>query len=71
MQTLLPTGQVSRMLGVRQHRIDYAISSGHLSDAKFRFLNKRCFDISDIRRIANHFGVPLPEGGQRCIGLSS
>jgi hypothetical protein len=63
MQRLYSTGQAARLLNIRQHRIDYAISGGHLPDAKFRFLNKRCFDAADIQRIAKHFNVVLPKGG--------
>jgi hypothetical protein len=50
---------VARLLGVQQHCIDYAISSGHLPDAKFRFLGKRCFDATEVRRITKYFGVPV------------
>jgi hypothetical protein len=63
MRKLFSTGQVRHMLGIPQHRIGYAISSRYLPDAKFRFLDKRCFDLGDVRRIAQHFGIPMPEGG--------
>jgi hypothetical protein len=63
MQKLYSTGQIAQRLGIPQHRIAYAISNNYVPDAKFYFLNKRCFDLSDIRRIANHFGVP-PMGGE-------
>jgi DNA-binding transcriptional MerR regulator len=64
MRQLYSTGDVARLLGIRQHRIDFAISSGHVPDAKHRFLGKRCFDLHDIQRIAKHFGVQQPEGGE-------
>jgi DNA-binding transcriptional MerR regulator len=62
MRELYSTGQVARLLGIRQHHIGYAISSGHIPDAKLRFLGKRCFTDADMRRIARHFGVPVLKG---------
>jgi len=56
MERMFSTGEVARLLGVRPYRITYAISTGRLADASFRFLAKRCFTRSDIERVAQHFG---------------
>lgn len=50
-------GEVSRLLGVQAYRIAYAIDAGHVPEASFHFLHKRCFSEADITRIAEHFGV--------------
>lgn len=63
MQRMFSMGEVARLLGVKSHRIDYAISVGHLGDAGFRFLGKRCFTEADLRKIAKHFGVVVQKGG--------
>ena len=57
MEQILSTGQVGRLLGVQPYRIAYAINTGQIDEASFRFLDKRCFTISDIDRIAQHFGI--------------
>jgi len=59
MQKLYSMGEVARILGIQKHRIEYAIASGQLPDTKFRFLGKRGFNDSDLRRIAKHFGVQM------------
>ena len=65
MQKIYSTGEVARLLGVRQHRIDYAITSGQLPPPKFHFLGKRCFSASEVEEIADHYGVqsPASKGG--------
>ncbi len=55
-------GEVAKRLGVPAYRIVYAISTGQLMDASFRFLGKRCFTALDIERIADHFGVEAVQG---------
>lgn len=57
MERIFSTGEVAKRLGVPAYRITYAISTGQLEDASFRFLDKRCFTASEIERIAEHFGV--------------
>lgn len=48
---------VARMLGVRSHRVGYAVSSGAVPEPDQRLGNKRVFTEEDIRRLAEHFGV--------------
>jgi hypothetical protein len=57
MEHIYSTGQVSKLLGIARHKIEYGIVSGHISEARFRFLDKRCFTAEDIGRMAEYFGV--------------
>lgn len=57
MDNIFSIGEVAKLLGIQQYRISYAIVSGQLPEASFRFLGKRCFSEEDIERIAEHFGV--------------
>lgn len=59
MENIYSTGQVAKMLGIARHKIEYGIVSGHISEARFRFLDKRCFDGDDIQRMAEYFGVEV------------
>ena len=62
MDHIYSIGQVGRRLGVQPYRIAYAIEVGQLPEASFHFLHKRCFTDSDIKRIAEFFGVePITE----------
>ncbi len=63
MKQLYSTGEVARLLGIHQHRIVYAITTNQVPEVEFHFLNKRCFDAADLRRIAKHFSIELPKGG--------
>jgi excisionase family DNA binding protein len=62
MEKIFSTGEVAKLLGIQRHRVEYAIASGHLPEARFRFLDKRCFDAEDVKRIAEYFGVEV--GGE-------
>lgn len=57
MNAIFSTGEVGRLLRIQPYRITYAITSGQLPEASFRFLGKRCFSEADIAKIADHFGV--------------
>jgi hypothetical protein len=57
MQTgFLSISQVATLIGVRKHRIEYALSEGYVSEPKMRFLNKRLFDPSEVCAVASYFG---------------
>jgi len=69
MEQIFSTGQIAKMLGVQRHRIEYAIANGHLPEARFRFLDKRCFDAEDVNKIGEYFGIqvdamPHLDGGE-------
>lgn len=57
MQTnLLPIGEVAALLGVRKHRIEYALAEKMIPEPQTRFLGKRVFAPADVMRIATFFG---------------
>ena len=56
---LYSIGELSRLLDIPVHRIDYTHTSRHLDEPKRRFLGKRVYDMDDASRVAEHFGIPL------------
>lgn len=73
MQTsFLGISQVANLLGIRKHRLEYAITSGQIPEP-IRFLGKRAFCPSDVRLIAAYFGTKnqlCETGGESCSGSS-
>ena len=61
MEQIYSIGQVGTRLGIQAYRIVYAIKTGQLPEAPFRFLDKRCFTDSDIKVIAHFFGIEMDE----------
>lgn len=57
--SLLSTSQVASLLGIRKHRIEYALSEGHVPEPKLRFLNKRAFDPAEVCVVASYFGTTV------------
>lgn len=62
MQQIFSTGQVARMLGIRPHQIEYALSSRQLLEPALRFAGKRVFTEKDVQRAASYFGRDLEDG---------
>src|SRR5438874_2624015 len=67
--TLFSIADVAKLLGVAEHKINYATRISVLPDATHRVGGIRVFTTADIRRMAEYFGVPMPtalaqEGGQ-------
>jgi len=60
-QQLLGLGDVSSVIGVARHRIEYAIANGAIPEPELRIANKRIFTIEDAQRIADYFGVVMNE----------
>jgi len=58
---LLLLNDVARLLRRRPHQITYAITSQAVEDVTLRIGNRRMFQANDVRRLAEHFGVPLPQ----------
>ena len=58
-QKLLGLGDVSKLIGVPKHRIEYGLSNGSIPEPKIRISNKRVFTTEDIQRIADYFGVTI------------
>lgn len=61
-QQLLGTGDVSRLLGIPRHKLDYAISNGSIPEPKQRVANKRAFTNEEVITIAKYFGVRIEIG---------
>jgi hypothetical protein len=74
MQTnLLSIGEVAALLGIRRHRIEYAITSGYIAEPA-RFLGKRAFSPTDVRIAASWFGKDNKQcgkGGESCSDSST
>ena len=75
MQTnFLSISQVAALLGIRRHRIEYALVSGYLPEPKLRFVGKRVFDPAEVRVVAAYFGKDNQEGekgGDPCSDSST
>lgn len=54
---LFSTVDVARRLGVAEHRVRYAIRSGHIPPARWVVAGKAIFSEHDVRRIGQFFGV--------------
>ncbi len=52
---LMTLGEVAKVLGVKPHRITYALSNGLVEEPALRIANKRVFQADDVNRLAQHF----------------
>jgi len=64
MQQLLGLGDVSELIGVKRHRIEYAIANGSIPEPELRIANKRVFTTEDAQRIADYFGVVINQSSE-------
>jgi DNA-binding transcriptional MerR regulator len=53
---------VSKLLGIRPHRIDHAIATGLVAEPKIRVANRRVFQQEDLNALKKHFGLTLKNG---------
>jgi hypothetical protein len=53
--SLLSISQVATLIGIRKHRIEYALSEGYVPEPKLRFIGKRAFDPGEVCTIAAYF----------------
>lgn len=53
---------VSKLLGIRQHRIDHAIASGLVKEPAIRVANRRVFQKEDLDNLRKHFGLKPTDG---------
>ncbi len=60
MKHTMSLGDVSRLLNIRPHRLEYAISNRLVREPAERIAGKRVFMPADVRRLATHFGIKLP-----------
>jgi len=68
MQQLLGLGDVSRLIGIARHKIEYAIANGSLPEPKLRIANKRAFSQEEVQHIARHFGRHLENSDEAVKG---
>ena len=61
MKNLFSTVECSRLLGIAEHRITYALRAGHLPEPKHLVAGKRICSEAELKRVAKHFGVPVPK----------
>lgn len=47
--------EAARMIGIKPHRLKYAITNRDVKDASSTFLGKRVFTEDDIQRLREHF----------------
>lgn len=63
--------EVSKIVGVKAHRIAYAISNGYLPEPAQRVTNRRLFSTADLQAALlyfakpNNLGRPLAKDGDR------
>src|SRR3954454_10321075 len=48
---------VARTLGLKAHKIAYALATGQVAEPALRVANKRIFGEEDVKRLAAHFRV--------------
>ena len=58
-KNLMTLGEVAKVLGVKPHRITYALSNGLVEEPALRIANRRVFQADDLDRLAQLFGVEL------------
>jgi len=54
--TVFSIGDVSKLLGIKQHRLAYAHVNGELPEPQ-RVFGRRAYSKRDIERAADYFGV--------------
>ena len=57
--TLFSSSECARIVGVAEHRINYARRMGRLKDPSYFVAGKWIYSDADIREIAKHFGVEI------------
>jgi len=75
MQTsLLSISQVAVLIGIRKHRLEYALAEGHVPEPKLRFIGKRALDPADVCAIASYFrkeNEQCKKEGESCSASST
>lgn len=66
MKNLISTSDLSKAVGVKEHRLTYAMRAGHLPQPKVRLAGRKLFDPKEAKNVALYFGASLmnaEEGG--------
>lgn len=53
------TIDLAKLIGVAEHRINYAHRCGKLAEPDLKVANKRIYTEADAKRVAAYFGVDL------------
>lgn len=61
MQNIYSIGEVAKLLGLQAYQISYAHSTGQIEEPGLRFCGKRAYTESEIRLIAQHFGIDFDD----------
>jgi hypothetical protein len=61
-QTHYSLKEVAKIVGVKAHRIAYAISNGYLAEPVERVTNRRLFSTSDLQAALVYFAKPATTG---------
>ena len=64
MTNLFSTVDCSRLLGIAEHRLAYAIRAGFLNKPTV-VAGKRVFSEAEVKEVAQYFGVPVPKAKER------
>jgi hypothetical protein len=54
-QTQFILNEVAKIAGVKSHVVAYAISAGHIPEAKLRIAGKRVFSAKEVEAIKKYF----------------
>ena len=57
MEQIFGLDDVAKFLGVRTHRITYALVNNLVEEPRLRLTRRRIFTSADVDRLADHFGV--------------
>ena len=63
MSTHYTLTEVARLLGLPYYRIAYQHTVGKLAEP-IKAGGRRAYGHDDLRRVAEHFGVPVPDPGR-------
>jgi hypothetical protein len=61
MSQTMSMGECARVLQVQSYQIQYAYAHGRVPEPELRIGGRRIFMPEDVRRLAEHFKVKLPE----------
>lgn len=59
MKKMYSLSEAASLLGTQAYRIQYALVSGKVAEPQIRLAGKRCFQQSDIERLAEHFDIEI------------
>jgi hypothetical protein len=61
MKDYMSLQDIAAALRVRSHRVQYAVANSLVPEPALKIGNRRIFQAEDLRRLAEYFGLPLPD----------